>query len=765
MKLIKTIFAVALAALTVSCSNLVDDDDNSTAKTAAPGQAYISVNVTNQDNSARTLLPKIEIKNLVLTGAREGAAPTVLASADSLDEMSEKQIEVQTGSWAFTLSANVSGATYSGKALDSDGNEVESINVVSGSGTTLNFKLKPEDTVEKGTFDFTCNFTGTEGVTYSIEFEMLGPESIDVEDVLSPEQPYTFKYKNDIYAGTYELTLYFWTSNVNDLTAKSELLNTYKSIVRIEKGITTTAVIENYNLNDVYSITYDGYEKEAKDGVPVADTLDPTTSVMTLKFSRKGGTEGYITLPKLKNQKEKDGVLVDCMTFSGWYTSPDFANDTPIPDFDPNDSSKMQKIEVSENLSDITLYAKWLVNSTGKVYTPMDYNFNIAAEGLWSEKGKANTVTITPAVTRKEATGTPTALTCSPDGKLTFADGTEVSENELVTWTAKLYDENKSASADITPDGFTFSIPVQNFSENYTLKVTATYLGIAHDASFNYRVTDGVTSVSSATFDGSMAISGSKVFISGRNLGTIKSLIASDHEVTQKEWKDIMDISQEDINISNNINTQPRSIGDKYPVYYVNWYMAIAYCNKLSIADNKTPCYEVSGITDWTSLAYSSIPTTNDSTWNAVTCNFDADGWRLPTEAEWEYLARGGNLTTTGQTKYSGTDSVDELKNYAWYRDNSEIDGTLRPHEVCTKAPNGIGLYDMSGNENEWCWDRESDITESTPYSGAPSGYKRVYCGGGFSTSGSDCVLHYHHGIDPKSRASDVGFRVVRNAE
>ena len=243
----------------------------------------------------------------------------------------------------------------------------------------------------------------------------------------------------------------------------------------------------------------------------------------------------------------------------------------------------------------------------------------------------------------------------------------------------------------------------------------------------------------------------SDVFISGRtSVANIRPLIASSHEVTQKEWKAIMHVSQEDMN-SNDFG-----IGDNYPVYYVTWYMAIAYCNKLSLAEGKTPCYAVSGITDWTTLAYSSIPTSNNATWNAVTCNFDADGWRLPTEAEWEFLARGGNLTTTGQTTYSGSSTCGDV---AWYSENSGN----KTHEVCTKAPNELGLYDMSGNIWELCWDLYNDnISTTTPETGASSGSFRIRRGGCFNNETGDCSVSTRNYCYPYNGNS--GFRVVRNA-
>lgn len=91
------------------------------------------------------------------------------------------------------------------------------------------------------------------------------------------------------------------------------------------------------------------------------------------------------------------------------------------------------------------------------------------------------------------------------------------------------------------------------------------------------------------------------------------------------------------------------------------------------------PCYTIKGSTD--PAFWGSVPTTdNDAVWDAVTCNFEANGYRLPTEVEWEYFARGGNTTNEGQTEYSGSDTVDSV---AWYCDNCDF----KTHEVKKKAP------------------------------------------------------------------------------
>lgn len=120
---------------------------------------------------------------------------------------------------------------------------------------------------------------------------------------------------------------------------------------------------------------------------------------------------------------------------------------------------------------------------------------------------------------------------------------------------------------------------------------------------------------------------------------------------------------------------ETKNRGDR-PVMGVNWIEAVAYCNWLSEKEGFESCYSIKG---------------------ALTeCNFEADGYRLPTEAEWEYAARGGNKSR--DYLYAGSNRADDV---AWFQDNSEGDF----HRTGLKEPNELGLYDMSGNMWEWCWD------------------------------------------------------------
>lgn len=304
MKIIKTIFALALAALTLSCSNLLDDSDDSSSflPPAGDGMAWISVNVTNQEKSTRTLIPTIEISDLVLKGRLTDTEEKVLASAESLEQMESRQIVIQTGAWSFTLTAKVSGKEFTSGAVTKT--------IESGGENPLSFTLEPVNT--SGELDFTISFRGNDSDLYNLRLSIK--KDTDVIDSNSFElyseekQNYTLQLEE----GTYLLTAEISAKNASTASGtyeNSELLNTYQTLVRIKKGITTKASIDNINLNEIYSITYENYDSSAGSG-------DNAVGRMILKFSRKytesAGSEGYITLPRLSNSN---------MTFSGWYTS------------------------------------------------------------------------------------------------------------------------------------------------------------------------------------------------------------------------------------------------------------------------------------------------------------------------------------------------------------------------------------------------------------------------------------------------------------
>ena len=254
------------------------------------------------------------------------------------------------------------------------------------------------------------------------------------------------------------------------------------------------------------------------------------------------------------------------------------------------------------------------------------------------------------------------------------------------------------------------------------------------------------------------------VFVANRTV-TLSDFYMCDHEVTQTEYKAVMGSNPSYFDGTSGGKATPagETQGDR-PVETVSWYDAIAYCNKRSAKEGLGCVYTISGISDWKNFDCTTIPTTDNATWNAATCNMSANGYRLPTEAEWEYAARNGSELSTNS--WSGTNTESELKNYAWYYVNSgtNVSSGYKTHAVKTKTKNGLGIYDMSGNVWELCWDLYGDITSSTNPLGVQTGETRVHRGGAYDKNEDDCSVARRNFCYPNDSGEYTGFRVVRSS-
>jgi len=239
----------------------------------------------------------------------------------------------------------------------------------------------------------------------------------------------------------------------------------------------------------------------------------------------------------------------------------------------------------------------------------------------------------------------------------------------------------------------------------------------------------------------------------GKNI-SVSDFYIGKYEVTQKEWMGVM-------------GSNPSKFkGDDLPVETVSWYDCVEYCNKSSTKEGLKPYYNI----DRSHKDPNNQTVVDEIKWT-VTVNAGADGYRLPTEVEWEYAAGGGQMSKS--YIYSGGNHIDRV---AWFWRNCGDTNLMgfwhwptiesnndKTHSVGRKEPNELGLYDMSGNVREWCWDwygdQESDCTAPK---GSSSETGRVWKGGGWIGGDFCCEPSFRGNYEASGKGPDQGLRICR---
>ena len=213
------------------------------------------------------------------------------------------------------------------------------------------------------------------------------------------------------------------------------------------------------------------------------------------------------------------------------------------------------------------------------------------------------------------------------------------------------------------------------------------------------------------------------------------------YQVSQQLWEKVM---------GNNLHK--RFHGKGLPMENISWYDCVEFCNRLSELGGLEKVYQI----DKSRKDPHNTSNVDYLKWTVIS-NFEANGYRLPTATEWEYAARGGKYAKGSE--YVGSAILNEV---GWYQKNSHRETQV----VGIQLPNELGLYNLSGNVWEWCWDWRGNYPPKRikDYRGPKRGRSRVLRGGSWYNAAEDCRVSNRRYSYPDYRDDDYGFRLARTA-
>ena len=719
---VKQLFFLVMAGvfLFTGCNNLADkrnqtaqleisDEANPIENTSDSEIAYLQITDARIDSSARTVKPEFTLESIsefafVVSGKNlddSEATEVSLASFENYEELMSNPIPIDKGTWDITLTAS---ANYT--VLKDIKNSIE----IESGDNTLEFTLRWDDTSLNGFGDFEFSFIFMDASNRDDIAAVTG-EIVNYNPT-TREETFLDLATIGIDSGEVVLKSYVWTESERYLYILRNdgyqlPAGTYRVIIRLYADSERRAIVNTWRETLIIS---GGQTSKALRSV---NSLNPVYSIHYYDGDNDLSSDPQyqskytrlcpdITLPTIS----KGGYA-----FLGWYTSPDFNGEkvTTIP---------------KGSTGNRTYYAKW--DEAVKI-TIEQSDLELTYEKRYNEI---------------------VFIVNGGSGNYAWSVDNELIQDSDSNRYSFSYRKTGTYEVEVTNGMYSATVFVQVNNIDYV----GTFESV-NGGTFTFDENNAVTPQSS-------------VFISGRTV-TIPNLYVCNHEVTQGEYEKYCMYGGDEPGSANN----NYGAGEYYPAYSVSWYDAIVYCNLRSMAENYTPVYSINGETDpakWTDIVSSSAesgvtkycgPAGSNADWDAVSFDTSASGYRLPTEIEWEYIARGGN--NWDSFTYSGSNNIDDV---AWYIYNS----SGKTHEVAVKNANTLGIYDMSGNVWEWCWDWYGDIDVNTEEAGNQTGEVRVQHGGSWYESSkyvTDRDNDTPYDDYPYNRFTCVGFRVVRNAD